>query len=132
MATPKGGSLGNNPIAQQPSRTYKINFETGRIDGMIDEIDAVKQAVQKVLQTERFEHLIYSGGFGSELSTVIGSDRATFPSDVKKAIRAALIRDDRIRDLQEWNFEYDGDTATVTFTVVTQFGSFQNSFKISQ
>ena len=34
--------------AEQTSRTYRIDFENGCIDGMIDGLEAVKQAITKI------------------------------------------------------------------------------------
>lgn len=39
--------------ASQPSRTYAVNWQTGRVSGTVDGMDALKQATYKVLQTDR-------------------------------------------------------------------------------
>ena len=44
----------------QPSLTYALDAENGRIRGKVDGLEAVKQAVYLALSTERFAHLIYS------------------------------------------------------------------------
>lgn len=45
--------------AEAPTRTFKIDFDAGRVGGFCDETEAMKQAIYKILQTERFEYLIY-------------------------------------------------------------------------
>ncbi len=40
--------------SEQPSRTYMLDFARGRVSGMVDELEAVKQAVYKALSTDRF------------------------------------------------------------------------------
>ncbi|MEK3721994.1 DUF2634 domain-containing protein [Paenibacillus sp. FSL H8-0034] len=128
---PQGSSLDNNPnikTTQQPSRTYKIDPVTKRIVGMIDGIDAVKQAVWKILQVERFEHVIYQkGNHGINTTGIVGSDPATAQSRLTKAIRDALLYDDRITDVTDFSMTFNGDEALATFTVVTQFGNFQST-----
>src|SRR5690606_42159936 len=77
MATPEGPNIPSEievEEEQQPSLTYAIDFEKGRIRGMIDELEAVKQAVFLILQTERYRYLIYSDDYGSELEGLIGRD----------------------------------------------------------
>nr|WP_313785006.1 DUF2634 domain-containing protein [Paenibacillus larvae] len=38
----------------------------------MDGLEAIRQAVHKILHTERYEHLIYSPDYGSELTGLIG------------------------------------------------------------
>lgn len=109
---------------QQTSRTYRIDWEKGRIAGFVDGLEAVKQAVYLILHTERYEHLIYSTNYGSELKGLIGKDPLFVQSEIKRRIREALMQDDRIEDVTNFDFQFNEDTVTVRFTVVTTFGSF--------
>ena len=61
----------------QPSLTYALDAENGRIRGKVDGLEAVKQAVYLVLSTERFAHLIYSWNYGAELDGFIEIGRAS-------------------------------------------------------
>lgn len=109
---------------QQTSRTYRIDWEKGRIVGFVDGLEAVKQAVYLILHTERYEHLIYSTDYGSELKGLIGKDQLFVQSEIKRRVREALMQDDRIEDVTNFDFQFNEDTVTVRFTVVTTFGSF--------
>lgn len=109
---------------QQTSRTYRIDWEKGRIAGFVDGLEAVKQAVYLILHTERYEHLIYSTNYGSELKGLIGKDPLFVQSEIKRRIREALMQDDRIEDVTNFYFQFNEDAVTVRFTVVTTFGSF--------
>ncbi|MFF3922661.1 baseplate J/gp47 family protein [Paenibacillus lactis] len=75
---PQGGTIQPDTEVverlDQPSLTYRLNLEEGTLSGQIDGLEAIKQAVAKVLQTRRFEHLIYSSDYGHELYDVIGRD----------------------------------------------------------
>lgn len=109
---------------QQPSLTYRIDFEKRRITGLTDGLEAVKQAVFLILQTERYEYLIYSTDYGSELRGLVGMEPAYIQSELKRRITEALTQDDRIEDVTNFQTEINGDSATVRFTVVTTFGDF--------
>lgn len=127
VVIPQGSILNNSreEVQQQPSRTYRLDPVTKRIYGMIDGIEAVKQAVRLTLGTERFEHLIYSSNYGGELREMSGADSTYFSSEIKRRIREALIQDDRIREVQDFRISHSGDSALVTFTVISVFGNFQ-------
>lgn len=128
MALPMGTVIpADIPITEeiQPSLTFGIDFEKGRIIGMIDGLEAVKQAVFIILQTERYRYLIFSPNFGSELQGLIGRDSLFVQSELKRRIREALMQDDRIEDVTNFNIQFNGDSALVRFTVVSIFGSFE-------
>jgi hypothetical protein len=99
--------------AIQPSRTYRIDFDTGRIAGMADGVDAVRQAIYKIIDTERFAHDIYSSGYGRERGPV---------SELQDYITAALLQDDRITTVEDFRYTATGDSAMVTLTAVTIYG----------
>ena len=67
-----GEDLEVQTAAEAPSRTYKIDFDAGRVGGFCDETEAMKQAIYKIIQTERFAYLIYSWNYGIELDAVVG------------------------------------------------------------
>lgn len=115
---------------QQPSLTYKIDFEQGRIVGLTDGLEAVKQAIFLILQTERYEYLIYSTDYGSELRGLVGKEPAYIQSELKRRITEALTQDDRIEDVTNFQTEINGDSATVRFTVVTTFGDFSTEQEV--
>ena len=124
---PTGSTLKNAPVqtVQQTSRTWQLDFEAGRVSGMIDNLDAVRQAVFKILQTDRFGQLIYSFNYGNELTRLIGMSPLFVQSEATRIIQEALLIDDRIRGVQDVSVSIEGDSMTISFTVITQYGSFQ-------
>ena len=72
--------------ASQPSRTYAVNWQTGRVAGFVDGIDALKQAIYKILQTERFADIIYSWNYGFEANRIIGQSAAYLKSEIQRLI----------------------------------------------
>lgn len=128
MATPEGAIIPSEievEEEQQPSLTYAIDFEKGRIRGMIDELEAVKQAVFLILQTERYRYLIYSDDYGSELEGLIGRDPLFVQSEIKRRIREALMQDDRIEDVTNFRLQFNGDSVLIRFTVISIFGEIE-------
>lgn len=123
---PQGASITTAVVEeqQQPSLTWKLDFENKRITQMIDGLEAVKQAAFVILGTERFQYLIYSFNFGSELQGLIGKSPLLVQSEIRRLIREALLQDDRITDVQNINFQTQGDSMLVEFTVVSVFGNF--------
>lgn len=104
-----------------PSLTYKINGD--RIQGQIDGLDAVKQAVELALSTERFEYPIYSTDYGIETKDLIGAQREYVRGDMERRISECLAQDDRITGISDFDITFSGETATATFTVETEFGN---------
>lgn len=123
---PTGGMLTNVQnvdIQRQPSRTYKLDMNKQRIVGMIDGMDAVKQAVFKILQTKRFAYLIYSFNYGFE--NVIGTDPIIFQSEQRRKLEEALKQDDRIKSIEDLEITFEGDAAYLQMTVVSVYGNFK-------
>lgn len=118
-----GQSVEVRSAADQTTRTYKVNFEAGRVAGFTDETEAMKQAIFKILSTERFAYLIYSWNYGIELNAVVGKSYPVFASEIKRVIREALLADSRITDVTDFTVtQIDKRTASVSFTAETIFG----------
>lgn len=111
------------PAAEQTTRTYKIDFASGRVAGFVDGREAMEQAIFKILATERFAHLIYSWGYGVEQNAVLGKSWRVFASELRRVVREALLADSRITDVTDFDVEQiDRRTAAVRFTAKTIFG----------
>ena len=109
--------------ASQPPRTYAVNWQTGRVAGFVDGIDALKQAIYKILQTERFAHIIYSWNYGFEANRIIGQSAAYLKSEIQRLITEALLADDRITAVENFKINITGKRrAAVEFTVASVFG----------
>ena len=46
-----------------PSLTWRINEEKAEVRGETDELDAMRQAVSKILQTERYRYAVYDWNY---------------------------------------------------------------------
>lgn len=119
-------------VVEEPSHTWKIDFENKRIVSYIDEIEAMKQAIYLILNTERYRHEIYDWNYGVELSDLFGKDKAYVYSELKRRIREALIVDNRITDVTNFEFEsINRNTILARFTVNTVFGDIQTSREVN-
>ncbi|WP_438431978.1 DUF2634 domain-containing protein [Gorillibacterium sp. sgz500922] len=124
-------SAAEQELGAETSRTYRLDLANGRIAGMVDGVDAVRQAAFKILQTERFDYLIYDGEYGCELRAVIGLPGVIASSELERLIREALLADDRITDVRNLKMERWQDETRVQFDVVTTTGSFAMEKEVS-
>lgn len=122
---PIGGALQDAAEEQQTSRTYGIDFAAGKAIGITDGLEAVRQAVYKILRTDRFAHLIYDANYGSEVTGLQGRSQGYVLSEIERRIREALLQDDRISEVTDMRITVTGDEALATFTVVSIYGDFK-------
>ena len=112
-------------IVEYPSNTYRLDLENKRILGYTDGIDAIKQAIYKILFTERYNYAIYSWNYGIELEDLFGKPKDFVYSDLETRITEALLQDDRINSVDNFVFSSNKGDVSVTFTVNTVFGDVQ-------
>lgn len=113
------------------SRTYALNHKTGRIAGFIDEIEAVKQAVYKTLNTERYDYPIYSWDYGFEVKDLYGEDDTFVIPELERRIIDALSVDDRILGCSDFEFDTSKrGVVAVKFTVSTIFGQTEQEVEV--
>lgn len=111
--------------AEQPTKTYKIDFETGRIRGFIDDMEAVKQFIRKAIITERSKWRIYTDDYGNELPGLIGQDVSDgfLRSEAPRMIRETIEYDDRITSVNNVTARRDGDAVFIYADVATIYGN---------
>ena len=102
------------------NKTYQLS-ET-KIEGFVDELAALKQAIYKVLSTERYEYPIYSFDYGVAWKQLIGEDPPYVRAEMKRMIQETLLRDSRILDVDGFEFEFSGDACHCTFQVQSIYG----------
>jgi len=106
----------------QTSRTYKI--VNNRIIGITDGIESLNQAIYKIINTERFEYLIYSTNYGIEKQNMMSGNytRELTETELRRNIKEALLEDERILDVKDFIFSFNNDSVNVEFTVDSVFG----------
>lgn len=104
-----------------PTRTY--NVIGNRIIGMTDGLDAMVQAIYKILRTERFANVIYSAAYGVELVRFIGENFDFVKADLERTVEDALKADDRVRSITNFEMEQtNSNTLVCRFDVDTLVG----------
>ena len=93
----------------KPSRqTWYINKETSRIQGECDGWQSVRQAVEVILNVERFRWQIYSPYSGMQWDGLIGQDPGYVASELQRRITEALKMDDRVRGIPALRMPWKG------------------------
>ncbi len=113
-----------------PSRTYALDITAGRIRGATDGREALKQAIYLILNTERYAHLIYSWNYGAETNNLIGQPRDYALPEIKRLITEALLQDDRILNVEKFEFSTVKSKVLVSFTVNTIYGEINSEVKL--
>ena len=110
-------------IEEQPTHTYKMNLTSELIRGYTDGQEAMKQAIYKILNTERYQYVMYSWNYGIELLDLYGEPVSYVCPELERRITEALTWDDRIQSVDnfEFNISKKGEIL-VTFTAHTVFG----------
>ena len=110
-------------FATEPSHTYKMNIDKSNVRGYADEIEAMKQAIYKILLTERYQYIMYSGDYGIETEDLFGEPVEYVCPELERRITEALEQDDRIESVGDFEFEFPKKgVVSVKFVAKTVFG----------
>ena len=109
----------------------KMGDVTWNLDEMsgtkISGLDSLCQAIRVMLEVPRYRYPIYSWQYGSELDTLIGSGCSDVQQKAPTMIRDALLRDDRIDEVDSFTVSrtQQRDAADITFTVHSRLGNIE-------
>lgn len=123
------GLATNFEYVRQPSYTHKLNGTT--VVGCVDNLDAYKQAVFKILNTERYEYIIYSWDYGVELKDLIGQPIYYVVPELEARITEAIMQDDRTISVS--NFEFDTSklgVVAVSFECTSIYGEIEMELSV--
>lgn len=108
----------------QPGKAYRLDLQSKRIVGMVDGLEAVTQAVMKILYTERYAWLIYNWQYGAEIERYLGQEFDFVLADIGREIEESLRVDDRVIRIEDILLTKSAvDALDVEFTVVSTEGS---------
>ena len=116
---------------EQTSRTYYLDVEKNIISNYCDGIEAMKQTIYCILNTERFNHLIYSWNYGIEIEHLIGESITYVIPELERVINEALIQDSRVVQVSDFKFEVNKNKVIVTFKVITTVGEIESEKVVS-
>lgn len=113
-------------VARQPTKTYKMDLEGTTTRGFTDDLEAMKQVVFKILNTERYVYPMYSWNYGIETMDLYGEPVSWVCPEVQRRITEALVWDDRIDSVDDFTFDLSQKGVVhVSFVVHTIYGEIQ-------
>lgn len=108
-------------------QTYKIDFENGRLTNeIITGLEAVKQFIYISLRTPRYDYAIYSDDIGSEIEELMKEKDVSIEyrkMELERLVREALIYDERIDGVTNFQIDHIDDEFHVSFVVETVEGT---------
>lgn len=115
---------------EKTSRTYRIDWDNGRIIGFVDGQEAMNQYIKKAILTPRFRCLIYSNQYGSEIMDVLLDKNVTreyIETEISFLVTDTLIHDPRVLRVYNVGIEFGDtypmqDSCIITFDVDTIYG----------
>lgn len=112
---------------QENTKTYAIRQITAipYIGGMIDGVEALKQHIYLTLNTEADQYIIYPYTYGLQTLDLIGKPHYYVMAIIPDRIRDALLSDDRITDVTDFEFTADGKKLHVQFIVHSIYGNLE-------
>lgn len=121
--------LAENEEEIEPSLTWKLDEKTKTIDEQTDGETALIQACYMILRTEFGAYEIFDL-YGLDLTECYGMDMEYAQIRAQAQIREALLRDDRIEDVEDFEWQIVGkDTLRMSCTVVSRSGA---EFQLSE
>ena len=115
----------------KPTKTFLIDWSSKQISGMNEGLPAMRQAVEIILQNERFEWQIYSSNFGSELDNLVGEELDFIESELPRRIEDAFSSDSRILSVENFEFsETEMGELVCHFDVRTVYGTMREEVKV--
>ena len=124
MSLTPSDNISDFTLYEDIDKTYKIDIEKNRVkSSFIDKIEAVKQASFLILNTERYECVLYSWNYGIETKDLIGKSIDYVYPELCERIKEALLQDSRITNVDSFSYEVKKKgKITVYFTEHTIYG----------
>lgn len=116
-------TLGTFEVTQEPGLTWYIDQSAGRIQGTCDGYKAVRQAVEIILNTERFKWQIYEPSSGVAYAGLLGQEAGYVAIELQRQLKEALMMDDRVLGISGFEYTAEDGILRASFTVDTVFGA---------
>lgn len=115
----------------QPSLAWIADPVTRRLRGRGDNYEAVRQAVEVIVNVERFRWQIYSPNFGIELDGLLGNEPGFAASELQRRLSDAFLPDSRILGISDFSYTFEDGVLTAEVTVNTVFGPVQANVEVT-
>lgn len=113
-----------------PTNTHKIIYDKNRVSDYTDRLEAMRQAVYLILNTERYKYPIYNWQYGVELLDLIGQQMTYVIPTLRQRITDALMQDDRILQVTDFEFEQNRNKLHCKCLVNTIYGDFTTEIEV--
>lgn len=115
----------------QPSLTWIADPVTRRLRGLGDNYEAVRQAVEVIVNVERFKWQIYTPNFGADFDHLLGRDAGYVASELQRQLADAFLPDNRILGVSDFAYTIRGAVLTASVTVNTVFGDVNTTLEVT-
>lgn len=106
----------------QPSLTWIADPVTHRLRGLGDGWEAVRQAVEVIVNVERYKWQIYTPNFGSDYDGLLGNEPGFAASELQRRLEDAFLPDSRLLGMKDFTWSFRDTSLSASFTVLTVFG----------
>lgn len=103
--------------------TYIVDKATNDFK-IVEGLDALKVWIYFALKTDRFEHLVFSWDFGTDLTNLVGQkySKGLTESEAYRYIEEALIINPYILSIKKNSVTFDGDNLHININVNSVYG----------
>lgn len=116
---------------EEPSLTWYIDKTSNRVQGTCDGYVAVRQAVEIILNTERFKWQIYEPSSGTDYTGLLGQDAGYVAVELQRRIKEALLMDTRVLGISGFIYSANDGTLSAEFTVDTVYGAILEQVEVN-
>jgi len=114
----------------QPSLTWIADPVTHRLRGRGGSYEAVRQAVEVIVNVERFHWQIYTPNFGTDFDNLLGRDAGYAASELQRRLADAFLPDNRILGIANFSYTANAGVLTASVIVNTVFGDVGTTLEV--
>ena len=103
-------------------KTFYLNINENIIGGKVDGLEALKQSIYFMLNTEADQYIIYPYTYGITTLDLFGKPVYYVMAVLPDRIKETLLSDSRITDVSDFEFKVDKNKLTTSFVVHTVYG----------
>ena len=111
--------------------TWMKDPVTLRLRGRVDNWEAVRQAVEVIVNVERFRWQIYTPNFGTDFDGLLGNEPGYVASELQRRLTDAILPDNRLLNISDFSYTFEDGILAATFTVNTVFGPVGSSMEVA-
>ncbi len=115
---------------RQSSRTWRLDWASGRLRGEVDDREAAEQAIKVLMNVERFRWQIFAPETGVQWDGLVGQSPDYVAAQAGRRVEEALLMDDRVTGVSQKACQIEGDALTVELVVQTVYGDVETQLEV--